>query len=180
MRWSRVPASLAMRRARCGWRPTSRPDRPTEPDAVLTLVLGASLLGCGLGSWRARPENRLGPVMVLTGFGWFAAQLTEASPPWMNTLGTAVQYLWLIGLLYLLLVVPVGTADGPARPLADGGRRRAAVPARSLAMLDGNKAGLRCAGCPNNLLQIAHDNQEALNLLNLQRLLGAVADRSPS
>ena len=104
------------------------PDRPTEPDAVLTVVLGASLLGSGLVSWRARPENRLGPVMVLTAFGFFASQLTEATPPWMYTLGTAVQYLWLIGFLYLLLDVPVREAVGPARPLADGGRRRAALP----------------------------------------------------
>ena len=28
-----------------------------------------------------------------------------------------------------------------------------------LAMLDGNKAGLRCPGCPDNLIQIVHNNQ---------------------
>ena len=59
--------------------------RPTEPDPVLTLLVGASLLGCGLASWRARPENRLGPVMVFTGFAWFAGQLSEASTPWVCT-----------------------------------------------------------------------------------------------
>jgi signal transduction histidine kinase len=42
-----------------------------------------------------------------------------------------------------------------------------------LAMLDGNKAGLRCASCPDNLIQITHNNQEAMNLLGLQRLLGS-------
>ena len=35
--------------------------------------------------------------MVLTAFGFFASQLSEASPPWMYTIGTAVQYMWLIG-----------------------------------------------------------------------------------
>jgi signal transduction histidine kinase len=42
-----------------------------------------------------------------------------------------------------------------------------------LAMLDGNKAGLRCPDCPDNLLQIVNNNREAMNLLNLQRLLGS-------
>jgi signal transduction histidine kinase len=40
-------------------------------------------------------------------------------------------------------------------------------------MLDGSKAGLRCPDCPDNLIQIVHNNAEALNLLNLQRLVGS-------
>ena len=149
------------------------PDRPTEPDAVLTVVLGASLLGSGLVSWRARPENRLGPVMVLTAFGFFASQLTEASPAWMYTLGTAVQYLWLIGFLYLLLTFPSGRLSGRLdRWLMGAVVALLCLPV--LAMLDGNKAGLRCEACPDNLIQIVHNNQEALNLLNLQRLVGSI------
>ena len=54
--------------------------RPTEPGPVLTLLVGASLLGCGVASWRARPENRVGPIMVFTGFAWFTALLVDASP----------------------------------------------------------------------------------------------------
>ena len=147
-------------------------DRPTEPDAVLTVVLGASLLGSGLVSWRARPENRLGPIMVLTAFGFFASQLTEASPAWLYTLGTAVQYMWLIGFLYLLLTFPSGKLSGRLdRWLMGGVVLLLCLPI--LAMLDGNKAGLRCPDCPDNLIQIVHHNQEALNLLGLQRLLGS-------
>ena len=147
-------------------------NRPTEPDAVLTLVLGASLLGSGLVSWRARPDNRLGPVMLLTAFGFFASQLTEASPAWMYTLGTAVQYLWLIGFLYLLLTFPSGKLSGRLdRWLMGAVILLLCLPI--LAMLDGNKAGLRCPDCPDNLIQIVHRNQEALNLLGLQRLVGS-------
>ncbi len=147
-------------------------NRPTEPDAVLTLVLGASLLGSGLASWRARPENRLGPVMVLTAFGFFASQLTEARPAWMYTLGTAVQYLWLIGFLYLLLTFPSGKLSSRLdRWLMGAVVVLLCLPI--LAMLDGNKAGLRCSECPDNLIQIVHNNQEALNLLGLQRLIGS-------
>ena len=148
------------------------PDRPSEPNAVLTVVLGASLLGSGLASWRARPENRLGPVMVVTAFGFFASQLSEATPALLYTTGTAVQYLWLIGVLYLLLSFPSGRLTGRLdRWLMGAVVALLCLPI--LAMLDGNKAGLRCPDCPDNLLQIVNNNREAMNLLNFQRLLGS-------
>jgi signal transduction histidine kinase len=151
-----------------------RSGRPTEPGPVLTLLVGASLLGCGLASWRARPENRLGPIMVLTGFAWFAAQLIEASEPWLNTIGLAVQSVWVIGLVYLLLSFPSGRLSGRLdRWLVTIGVF-AGFGLQLLAMLDGNKEGLRCPGCANNLLQLVHENRNALGLLNLQRLVGAV------
>ena len=150
------------------------PDRPTQPGPVLTLLVGVSLLGCGLASWRARPANRLGQIMVFTGFAWFAAQLIEASPPWLNTIGVAVQSVWIIGLVYLLLSFPSGRLEGRLdRGLVTIGVV-AGVGFQLLAMLDGNKAGLRCPGCANNLLQVVHDNHKALAWLGLQRLVGAV------
>jgi signal transduction histidine kinase len=146
--------------------------RPTEPGPVLTLVVGASLLGSGLASWRARPDNRLGQIMVLTGFAWFAAQLIEASPPWLNTIGLAIQSAWIIGLVYLLLSFPSGRLNGRLDRLLVVGGGTVGVGLQLLAMLDGNKAGLRCPGCSNNLLRVVHDNHEALGWLGLQRLLG--------
>ena len=149
------------------------PDRPTEPDAVLTLVVGASLIGCGLASWRSRPENRLGPVMVITGFLWFAGQLSEASAPWLYTFGSAIQYVWAVGLVYLLLSFPSGRLRGTL----DRSLVWATVGLfcmQLLAMLYGNKAGIRCPGCPDNLLQVVHDNQTAQAWLNLERLAGGI------
>ena len=147
--------------------------RPTEPGPVLTLLVGASLLGCGLASWRARPENRVGKIMVLTGFAWFTAQLIEARAPWLNTIGLAVQSVWIIGLVWLLLSFPSGRLPGRLdRWLVTIGGVTG-VGLQLLAMLDGNKAGLRCPGCTNNLLQLVHENQKALGLLGLQRLIGA-------
>ena len=149
------------------------PDRPTEPDAVLTLVVGASLIGCGLASWQSRPENRLGPVMVITGFLWFAGQLSEASAPWLYTFGSAIQYVWAVGLVYLLLSFPSGRLQGRL----DRSLMWATVGLfcmQLLAMLYGNKAGIRCPGCPDNLLQVVHDNHKAQAWLNLERLVGGV------
>ena len=150
------------------------PDRPTEPGPLLTLLVGGSLLGSGLASWRARPENRVGPIMVCTGFAWFAAQLVEASAPWLNTIGLAVQSLWLLGLLYLLLSFPAGRLMGRLDRSLIAVTAIAGLGLQLLAMLYGNKAGLRCPGCANNLLQVVHDNHKALGWLNLQRLIGAV------
>src|SRR3984957_1479144 len=150
------------------------PGRPTEPGPVLTLLVGASLLGCGLASWRARPKNRVGKIMVFTGFAWFAGLLVNASPSWLNTIGLAVQSVWVIGLVYLLLAFPSGRLTGRLdRGLLTVGII-AAVGLQLLAMLDGNRAGLRCPGCAKNLLQLVHENHNALGLLNLQRLVGAV------
>ena len=111
--------------------------------------------------------------MVLTAFGFFASQLTEASPAWMYTIGTAVQYAWVIGFLYLLLTFPSGRLSGRLDRWLMG-VIVALLGLPVLAMLDGNKAGLRCSDCPDNLIQIVHNNQEALNLLNLQRLVGSI------
>jgi signal transduction histidine kinase len=150
------------------------PGRPTEPGPVLTLLVGVSLLGCGLASWRARPENRVGKIMVFTGFAWFAQLLLNASPSWLNTIGLAVQSVWIIGLVYLLLSFPSGRLRGRVDRWLLAFGIIAGVGLQLLAMLDGNRAGLRCPGCANNLLQVVHENHNAMGLLNLQRLVGAV------
>jgi signal transduction histidine kinase len=148
------------------------PDRPTEPGAALTLLVGASLLGSGIASWRARPENRIGPIMVGTAFAWFSAQLIEATAPWLNTIGLLVQSVWVIGLVYLLLSFPSGKLQARLDRLLVVGGAALVFGLQLLAMLYGNKAGLHCPGCANNLLQVVHDNHKARGWLALQRLLG--------
>ncbi len=148
--------------------------RPTEPGPVLTALVGASLIGCGLASWRARPDNRLGPIMVLTGFFWFAGLLSEATNAPLYTLGVAIEYVFLCGFIYIILSFP----SGKLRGRADKAIVVMAIAGSGLqlvAMLFGSGSGLRCGGgCGDNLIQIFHDNGLALALLNLQRLLGAI------
>ena len=149
------------------------PHRPTEPGAVLTFLVGGSLLGSGLGSWRARPDNRLGPVMALTAFAWFAAQLSEASSPALYTIGTAVQYLFIAGFVYVLLSFPSGALHGSLDRVLVASALALALGLQVVAMLWGNKSGLRCsASCPDNLLRVLEDNGRALWLLGLQRAIG--------
>jgi signal transduction histidine kinase len=152
-----------------------QPTGPSEPSAILTLVVGASLLGCGLASWQSRPENRIGPIMVFTSFAWFAVQLTQSPTPWVYTIGTALQSVWGVGLIYLLLAFPSGRLPTSIDRWLVGAAIGLTLGFELLAMLYGNKAGLRCAGCTDNLLQVVRDNHKAQGLLNLQRLLGSVA-----
>jgi hypothetical protein len=62
-----VPAALAAGAGATWLAAHAGANRPTEPGPYLTLLVGASLIVCGLASWQARPENWLGPTMVLTG-----------------------------------------------------------------------------------------------------------------
>jgi hypothetical protein len=94
---------------------------------VLTLLVGASLLGCGLASWRARPDNRVGKIMVFTGFAWFTELLVDATPPWLNTIGLAVQAVWIFGLVYLL-IVPIRSNSSPPGPTVSGTYSKSASP----------------------------------------------------
>jgi signal transduction histidine kinase len=148
--------------------------RPTEPSPLLTLVVGVSLLGGGIGSWRTRPENPIGPALVLTAFAWFAGLLTVANDAVLYTAGEAVQYAFIVGFVYLVLAFP----SGRLRTRLDRGLVAAAlvlgIGFQLAAMLFGNRTGIRCPLCPDNLLHAFHDNTRAEHLLDLQRLGGAI------
>jgi signal transduction histidine kinase len=149
-------------------------NRPTEPGPYLTLLVGASLILCGLASWRARPENRLGPMMVLTGFAWFAGLLSEATDAPLYTVGVAVEYLFVAGFVYIVLSFPTGRLRGTLDRVLVVAAVVGALGLQTAAMLFASGKGLRCGGgCGENLIQVFHDNGLALALLDLQRLIGA-------
>ncbi len=148
-------------------------NRPTEPGVALTIVVGASLLVSGLLSWRRRPDNRLGPVMIATGFAWFGSLLVEAHTPWLFTIGEAVQYLWIAGFICILVSFPSGRLNRLDRGLV-AAAVVAALGFQLAAMLFGDKTGLRCTLCPSNEIRVFTNNARAEDLLDLQRILGGV------
>jgi signal transduction histidine kinase len=148
--------------------------RPTEPGPVLTVLVGVSLVGSGLGAWRARPENRVGRIMVFTGFAWFAAQLVEARASWVYTIGLVVQSVFIVGFVYLLLSFPSGRLPTVVdRGLVVVGAVLT-VGLQALAMLYGDRSGLGCPSCTDNLLRVFTNNTLASGLLSLQRFLGGL------
>ena len=150
------------------------PDRPTEPGPVLTFVVGASLLGSGLASWHARPDNRLGPIMVATGFAWFAGLLSEAPNSVVYTIGSAVQYVFVSGFIYILLSFPSGRLGSTGARALVWLSLVLSVVLQLTAMLFGNGSGLRCDTCPDNRMQVFHDNNVSMHLLNDQRLFAGI------
>lgn len=147
-------------------------DRPTEPGEALTLVVGASLFVSGLLSWRRRPDNRLGPLMVGTGFAWFASLLVEADTSWLFTIGEAVQYLFIAGFIYLVLSFPSGRLRTALDRGLVGTALVLAVGFQLAAMLFGDRTGLRCSTCPDNAMRLFANDQRALGILDLQRVFG--------
>jgi len=172
-----VPAAVAAGAGATWLAAHASAGRPTEPGPYLTAMVGASLIASGLGSWRARPENPLGPAMVLTGFAWFAGLLSEATNAPLYTVGVAVEYAFVAGFVYIVLSFPSGQLRGTLDRVLVVGAVAAALGLQLLAMLFGNGRGLRCgeingrSACPDILLQVFHDNGLALHLLKFQRAL---------
>ncbi len=142
--------------------------------APLALLVGWSFIASGLIGWRARPDNRLGPVMVFIGFAWFATLLTDAHAPLLFTLGTAVESVYLAGFAYLILSFP----SGRLRSGLDRGLLGAAIvlvtAVELVSLLFTDSRAVLCNGCPRNVFEVVRADGVANGLLQLQRIGGVV------
>jgi signal transduction histidine kinase len=148
------------------------PDRPQVPSATLVLLVGWSLIGSGLLSWRARPENRVGPIMVGTGFLWFASVLQDAHSALPFTVGYALQVVYLAGFVYLILAFPSGRLRGMLDRALVVVAFGSVTIAQLAFMLVGKSRAVFCAHCPANLLEVSRNDTLAHDLMQLQRVAG--------
>ena len=90
-------------------------DALTEPDpelaAGLGLAIGLSWCISGLIAWQRRPGNRIGPLMVLTGFAFFVSgfQYSAYSVPF--TIGLLLEPFYIAVFAHLLLAFPTGRLE---------------------------------------------------------------------
>ena len=78
-----------------------------SPDVILYHVVGASFAVCGLLAWYRRPDARTGPLMVVTGFLFFARLLlSRFDSSVAQTVGMAFGNLWVITFVALLVSFP--------------------------------------------------------------------------
>jgi signal transduction histidine kinase len=78
---------------------------------ALDIVIGSGFVGVGLFAWDRRPENRVGPLMVATGFAWFIAVGANTEPALLFTLGNLLQNLFVATAIHLLLAFPSGRLE---------------------------------------------------------------------
>jgi signal transduction histidine kinase len=135
--------------------------------AVFWPAVGCSFVGTGLYAWRAKPESRIGALMVLLGFAWMLSSLQYSNSALIYTLAVATVGLWGGVFLHLGLSFPSGRlAPGIDRTLVIVGYPLftfALVPVLFFA----GPEELGCEGCPTNVLLVERDETVANVLLAL-------------
>lgn len=142
--------------------------------APLALLVGWAFVGSGLVALRRRPRNLLGPVMVFTGFAWFATFLTDAHDPWLFTIGTALQSVYLVGFAYLILSFPTGRLPGRAERAVVWAAVVLVSVVEVAALLFSNSDAVLCDGCPRNVFEVTRNDSLANAILEVQRTAGVV------
>jgi len=153
---------------------SDREPSPAAASAVLALVVGWAYIGSGLIARRQQPENRLGTVMVFIGFAWFATFLADADASLPFTLGTALESVYLLGFVYLVLSFPTGRL----RSKLDLGLVAAGVALVTVVelawLLFADARSQICSDCPYNAFEVTRNDGLANGLLQGQRTVGVV------
>jgi signal transduction histidine kinase len=109
---------------------------PVHIAIICWLVLAYA--GSGLVAWRCRPNNRFGPLMVLTGVGTLASALSWADGGGvLHTVGQILDVLPLVLIVQVFLTFPTGRLHGPVEKLLIYTGWVAAVAGQLAAMLLG-------------------------------------------
>ena len=153
---------------------SQRERSPVAASGALALVVGWAYIGSGLIARRQRPENRLGTVMVFIGFAWFATFLADADSSFVFTVGKALESVYLLGFVYLVLSFPTGRL----RSKLDRALIAAAVAIVTLVevawLLFADSRSQICSDCPQNAFEIARHDRIADGILQGQRSVGVV------
>jgi len=153
---------------------SDRAPSPAAASVVLALVVGWAYIGSGLIARRQRPENRLGAVMVFVGFAWFATVLADADASLPFTLGTALESVYLVGFVYLVLAFPTGRLRGRLE-LGLVAAAIVLVTVVELAwLLFADSRSQICSDCPHNAFEVTRNDGLANGLLQGQRTIGVV------
>ncbi|NGO14725.1 histidine kinase [Streptomyces sp. HC44] len=149
--------------------------------AAVLLWMALSYAAAGLVAWWRRPANRIGPLMIITGFSTFAAALTWADNTAVHTVGEAFDLVPPVLVLHVFLAYPVGLLRGrPERLLVATGYTAAVGGQLAVMMLGGLGPGLRIVHEPDaatllhnvELIVIAGVSLTGVALLAVRRRAG--------
>jgi signal transduction histidine kinase len=150
---------------------SDREPTPTWASAGVALLVGWAYIGSGLVARRQRPELLLGPVMVFIGFAWFVTFLADSDDAVLFTLGTALEDIYLLGFVYLVLSFPSGRLRGRVERVLFVLAIVLTTVVEVAFLLVGDST-VFCSDCPENALQVVRNNGLAEGILQSQRAAG--------
>jgi signal transduction histidine kinase len=138
------------------------------------LIIGLGFVGAGLFAWYRNPCNRVGALMVATGFAWYVSLLARTEPPLLFSIGFALENLYVALAVHLLLAYPSGRLEGRID--------RALVACTYAAVTLGfvpialflSSAAFGCAGCPENVFLVENDPSFGMSWLDGLSVIGVV------
>jgi signal transduction histidine kinase len=148
-----------------------------EPQAAwgaAGLFLGWSYIGVGLFAWGRRPDNRLGMLMVATGFVWLTAGAGFSDIPLVFTLGNIFGTVFFAVAIHLLLAFPSGTLQSRTERVIVGGAYALTTVFNVPLWLFADPQSLDCDDCPENVF-LLHDSETVVTVIaTVLNLAGAV------
>jgi signal transduction histidine kinase len=136
--------------------------------AVLLVAVGVSFVASGLIAWRRRPDNRLGPVMVVLGLWWLIFNLMKFSGnSVVFTAGVLGNDAFLALLVPFLVAFPGGQLVSRTSVLLAAPFAIAAVPLEVAWLLFSDPRG----GAPGNALLVWPNEDVADAIDTVQRVL---------
>jgi signal transduction histidine kinase len=138
------------------------------------LVIGLGFAGAGLFAWYRNPCNRIGVLMVATGFAWYVAQLARTEPALLFSIGFALENLYVAFAVHLLLAYPSGQLEGRIdRVLVACTYATVTLGFVPIALFV-SSAEYGCTGCPENVFLIENQPSFGGSWLDGLSVLGVV------
>jgi signal transduction histidine kinase len=142
--------------------------------AFLTVLAAWAFVAGGLVARYSRPDNRTGPLMVLTGFLLLAGSLTGAGSALPFTAGQVAAPLAEAVFVHLLLAFPHGRLHSRLERAIVGVAYLDATLAQAAMLLFMDYRETPGCPCPRNLLFVVHNDRVHGSLMAVQRFAAVV------
>jgi signal transduction histidine kinase len=136
------------------------------------LVIGLGFVAVGLFAWYRSPENRVGMLMVATGFAWYVSLLARTDPPLLFSIGFTLENLYVAPAVHLLLAYPSGRLDGWIDRVLVASTYAAVTLGFVPVALSLSSEAYGCTGCPENIFLIEENTSFGHTWLDGLSLIG--------